>query len=264
MKNKTKKAMKHKCAYSLLILLGIICTIYGIFLYFTGFGGNLSFVWLIPAFFCFFSCGILSKKIVLRKWMKYVMLYVFLPIFCIFLITECIIFSGFFEKPSAEPEYIIVLGTTVYKSGPCYLLRQRLQKAADLSKEYEEAIIVVTGGQGKTEPFPEGTEMKRYLVESLGIPEEKIYVEKESMNTFENLTLTGEILEEEFENFSYEKSSVLVVTNNFHMYRAKQIAKKAGYQNISGAPAETLVYLFPHYMVREFFSIAKNLVLGRM
>lgn len=248
----------------LFLFIGAVCFIYAGAMYFTGFGGFLSFVWMIPAALGFLLAGILAGKIVLRKWQKRLMMFVLIPIVCIFLVIEMIILSGFFQKPKEEPQYIIVLGTTVYESGPCYLLRQRLKEAAKWAETYENAKIVVTGGQGKKEPFTEGSEMKRYLVEELGVDQDRIIVEEKSMNTYENMTFTGEILEKTDETFSYENTPVLVVTNNFHMFRSMQIAKKAGFNNVSGGPSGTYIYLFPHYMVREFCAVLKNLALGRM
>lgn len=266
MKNTDKTPMNliKKCTIAVLLAIGVICFVYTFAMYFTGFGGFLSFVWLIPAALGFLLAGILAGKITLKKWQKRIMIYVLIPIIILFLVVELIIFSGFFEKPKEEPAYIVVLGTTVYKEGPCYLLRQRLKEAAEWADKYENAKIVVTGGQGETEPFTEGSEMKRYLVEELGVAEDRIIVEEASMNTYENMTFTGEILEKEDEDFSYENTPILVVTNNFHMYRAIKIAKKAGFENVSGAPSGTYIYLFPHYMVREFCAILKNLAMGRM
>lgn len=265
-KNKTNKAMNFmkRCLVALFLTIGILCFFYTFAMYFTGFGGFLSFVWLIPAVLGILWAGMLAGKITLRKWQKRTMWYVLTPIIVFFLVVEVIIFSGFFEKPKEEPEYIVVLGTTVYEHGPCYLLRQRLKEAVKWADVYEHATIVVTGGQGETEPFTEGSEMKRYLIEELGVAQDRILVEEASVNTYENMKLTGEILEKENEDFSYEETPVLVVTNNFHMYRAIKIAKKAGYGNVSGAPSGTYVFLFPHYMVREFCAILKNLALGRM
>lgn len=266
MKNRINKLINciKKFSIALFITIGILCFFYTFAMYFTGFGGFLSFVWLIPAFLGFLLAGMLMGKITLRKWQKRLMMYVLIPIVLLFLVVETIILSAFFEKPKEEPGYIIVLGTTVYEDGPCYLLRQRLKEAVKWADTYEDAKIVVTGGQGETEPFTEGSEMKRYLVEELGVLEERIIVEEASVNTYENMKFTGEILESVDENFSYESTPVLVVTNNFHMYRAMQIAKKAGYENVAGAPSGTYIFLFPHYMVREFCAILKNLALGRM
>ena len=249
---------------ALLLAVGILCFFYAFAMYFSGFGGTLSFVWLIPAVLGVLWAGMLAGKINLRKWQKRTMLYVLTPIIVFFLVVEVIIFSAFFEKPKEDVEYIVVLGTTVYEHGPCYLLRQRLNEAAKWAEIYEDAKIVVTGGQGKTEPFTEGSEMRRYLIEELGISEDRIIVEEASMNTYENMTFTGEILEKEDETFSYENTAILVVTNDFHMYRAMKIARKAGFETVSGAPSGTYIFLFPHYMVREFCAIIKNTAMGRM
>lgn len=255
--------IKKLCAW-ILLAVGILSFFYAFAMYFSGFGGTLSFVWLIPAVLGILWAGMLAGKMNLRKWQKRTMLYVLTPIIVFFLVVEVIIFSAFFEKPKEEPEYIVVLGTTVYEDGPCYLLRQRLKEAVKWAETYEDAKIVVTGGQGKTEPFTEGSEMRRYLIEEMGISSDRIIVEEASMNTFENMTFTGEILEKEDAAFSYEKTPILVVTNDFHMYRAMRIAKKAGFEAVSGAPSGTYIFLFPHYMVREFCAIIKNVALGRM
>lgn len=266
MKDRTSKTMNitKKISTALLFTVGIVCLFYAFAMYFTGFGGFLSFVWLIPAVLGCLWAGMLAGKVTLRKWQKRAMWYILTPIIVFFLVVEVVIFSGFFEKPNEEPRYIVVLGTTVYEDGPCYLLRQRLKEAVKWADIYENATIVVTGGQGETEPFTEGTEMKRYLVEELGVSEDRVLVEEASMNTYENMKFTGKLLEKEDEKFSYEETPVLVVTNNFHMYRSIKIAEKAGYSNVAGAPAGTYIFLFPHYMVREFCAILKNLALGRM
>ena len=247
-----------------LIVLGAACLLYGIGMYLSGFGGWLSFIWFVPATLAFLWAAMIRGKVTLKKWQIRTMWYVLIPIITVFLIVEMIIFSGFFEKPKEEPKYIVVLGTTVYEHGPCYLLRQRLEEAAKWAERYPDAKIIVSGGQGETEPFTEGSEMKRYLVDKLKVADNRIFVEEASLNTYENMTFSGRILEKEDEVFSYENTPVLVVTNNFHMYRALKIAKKAGFENVSGAPAPTYFGVFPHYMVREFCAILKNTAMGRM
>ena len=247
-----------------LFIIGVLCFLYTFAMYFSGFGGNLSFVWLIPAVLGILWGGMLTGKINLRKWQTKMMFYILTPIIVFFLVVELIIFSAFFEKPKEEPEYIVVLGTTVYEDGPCYLLRQRLREAAKWAETYGDAKIVVTGGQGVAEPFTEGSEMKRYLIRELGISEDRILVEEASMNTYENMTFTGELLEKEDDAFSYGNTPILVVSNDFHMYRVMKTAKKVGFEKVSGAPSGTYIFLFPHYMVREFCAILKNTAMGRM
>lgn len=260
---KTKNLIE-KFIVELLLFVGTACFLYAIGMFCSGFGGWLSFIWFIPAALGILLAAMIRGKVTLKKWQIRMMLYILVPVIAFFLIVEMIIFSGFFEKPKEEPKYIVVLGTTVYEHGPCYLLRQRLEEAAKWAERYPDAKIIVSGGQGEAEPFTEGSEMKRYLVDKLKVADNRILVEEASLNTYENMTFSGCILEKEDEMFSYENTPVLVVTNNFHMYRALKIAKKAGFENVSGAPAPTYFGVFPHYMVREFCAILKNTAMGRM
>ena len=59
--------------------------------------------------------------------------------------------------------------------------------------------------------------MKGYLADA-GIDPERILAEDASTNTTQNLIYSGELLNK-------SEDSVVVVTNNFHMFRALAIAK---------------------------------------
>lgn len=51
--------------------------------------------------------------------------------------------------------------------------------------------------------------------------------------------------------------------NNFHVFRSVCIARKrAGLSHISGIPAPYPSVLLPHYMMREFFTITVDTLLG--
>ena len=81
--------------------------------------------------------------------------------------------------------------------------------------------------------------------------------EDKSRNTFENLTFSAEYLDR-------EKDSVAIVSNNFHIFRATKIAKKAGYANVCGIAAKGEPYLQINNMMREFFGVVKDVVMGNM
>ena len=55
-----------------------------------------------------------------------------------------------------------------------------------------------------------------------------------------------------------------IITSNFHVLRAKGIAKKIGIQNISGIAAKSDPVLFLHFCVRECFAILKDKFVGNM
>lgn len=112
------------------------------------------------------------------------------------------------------------------------------------------ALCIVTGGQGKDEPCPEAVTEKNALV-GMGIQEERIFVEDQSHNTRENLQFAQEIAQEQGMG-----EEIAVVTQGFHMYRATQLAKAAGFTPYS-LVAETEPLLFPEYYGRELLSLTK-------
>ena len=85
----------------------------------------------------------------------------------------------------------------------------------------------------------------------MGIDEERIFLEDRSHNTRENLVFAKEIAEKQGLG-----EEVAIVTQGFHMYRATQLAKAAGFTPYS-LVAETDPLLFPEYYGRELLSLTK-------
>jgi len=115
---------------------------------------------------------------------------------------------------------VVVLGAQVRKSGPSLVLRYRLDKAIEYLDENPNTICIVSGGKGPNEPFPEAQGMADYLKEH-GIDEQRILEEPDSKTTEENIVNSKKLI-------SDDNASVGVITNNFHMFRALQIAHKYG------------------------------------
>ncbi len=108
----------------------------------------------------------------------------------------------------------------------------------------------MSGGQGYNEPVSEAEGMKGYLADA-GIDPERILAEDASTNTTQNLIYSGELLNK-------SEDSVVVVTNNFHMFRALAIAKKQGYLHVEGLSAGTYPLTVPNNLLREAFGIVKD------
>ena len=85
----------------------------------------------------------------------------------------------------------------------------------------------------------------------LGIEDVRIFLEDRSHNTRENFKFAKEIADEQGMG-----TEVAVVTQGFHMYRAIQLAKAAGFEPYS-LVAETDPLLFPEYYGRELLSLTK-------
>ena len=109
---------------------------------------------------------------------------------------------------------------------------------------------------GYNEPVSEAEGMKGYLADA-GIDPERILAEDASTNTTQNLIYSGELLNK-------SEDSVVVVTNNFHMFRALAIAKKQGYLHVEGLSAGTFPLTVPNNLLREAFGIVKDFMANNL
>ncbi len=174
----------------------------------------------------------------------------------LFLFVEGCIVSGFFEKGSSGADYVVVLGAQMKAGGPSKALQYRLDAAVSYLDENPDAMVIVSGGKGRDEPVSEAQGMYAYLVEQ-GIEKERILLEDRSRNTWQNLTFSAQLLDR-------EKDRVAVVSNNFHVFRALRIARKAGYRNVCGIAAKGEPFLQCNNMLREFFGVMKDLLCGNL
>lgn len=140
---------------------------------------------------------------------------------------------------------------------PSYLLEERLKTGLYLYNNNYADIIIVSGGIGPTDDFPVALGMKKWLINN-GVPYESILMECESNNTYENFKYTKYLAD--YNNIS----SIIVVTNDFHMFRSIYIANMH-FENVSGSAAYTqfnfrklLAYL------KEPLSIIKYTVVNKV
>ena len=154
-----------------------------------------------------------------------------------------------------EPDAIIILGSGLigYKVPP--LLAQRLEKGKSIYEQFEgRPKLIVSGGQGSDELIAEAEAMARYLMEH-GVPEDAILIENRSRTTFENLTFSKRLLEEEglgkrvLEEEGLGKR-VLVVTNSFHALRAGVFMRRLKIPGRS-IGSRTSFYYLPSAWIRE-------------
>lgn len=235
------------------IFLGIICIVYfvGIVSY-AGFANRFYFIWLIGGLGCFLFAWMAKVQVIKRffpRWLKVVMGIVIGAGILFFITIEAFIFSGFYQVPSGEVEYLIVLGAHVRDGKPSNVLKKRLDAAYDYAAEHENITIIVSGGQGSNETTTEAFVMAAYLEEK-GIDRERIVLEEKSTNTDENLTFSKEYVE--------DGGRVAVVSNNFHIFRAVNLARHSGYQEPQGLAAKDDIGMAPANLLREFFGVLKD------
>ena len=179
-----------------------------------------------------------------------------------FLIIEGLIISQMHVAGPDNLDYLIVLGAQVYKNGPSPVLKFRLDKAYEYLSVNPETRCIVTGGQGSNEPFTEASCMADYLVKR-GIDSGRIILEDKSTTTAQNLTNSMKLISADTINHALDSNTtntVGILTNDFHMFRAMQIARAQKIPNAYGISCgSTKVYL-PNNMFREYFAEIKFLL----
>lgn len=168
-------------------------------------------------------------------------------ILAVFLIAGRIVIEMKTE-PESDLDYVIVLGAQVRGTVPSKALRKRLVCALEYAKENPDTILFLSGGQGDGEEISEAEAMRQFLTDA-GLEEERLILEDRSVSTQENLKFCNEIKE-------IKDCRVGILSNNFHIYRAKCLAKSMGYENICGISAPSDAIMQPHYIVREVFALA--------
>ena len=141
---------------------------------------------------------------------------------------------------------------------------ERIKAATEYLKKNPEVKVIATGGQGKNEGVAEGLAIKRELLKN-GISEDRNILEDKSKNTVENFRFSLEKIKniENSKNVlnnneKNRKIKVLITTNDYHIFRSKNIARKVGFDNenyeIYGLPAKTPLISMPKSYFREFLS----------
>ncbi len=148
-------------------------------------------------------------------------------------------------------ENMIVLGCKLHGERPSEMLVDRLNVAKNYLNKNKKAICVVSGGQGADESVPEAVAMKKWLMEN-GIDESRILVEDKSENTYQNIKLSMELL-----NDVESTEKVAIATDGFHQFRAQIIAETWGITT-KAVNAKTNPEYVPTFWVREWFGIVKD------
>lgn len=239
-------------------VLGISCAVYCVCIGLNGFGTRFFLIWgAIGAFFLLISFVLSRREFVdsLPKWLKIIATVGFCAGLILFAVVEGLILSQFQGNARPGADYCIVLGAQWKTQGPSEVLRRRLDRAVEYLKENPNTIVIVSGGQGPDEVMAEAEGMRQYLIDA-GIDGERIMVENKSTNTCENLAFSAGL-------FDKENSRTVIVTNNFHVFRAVKIAKRQGYQ-AEGLAADSVVWMAPNNLLREFFGVVKDFLAGNM
>lgn len=245
--------MRHKILAIVFFIAAVLCAVYGVLIFGTGSGTGFFIVWIAAALFL----TVLGISVLLHLWAKLPVIVVriciglILAVIVVFVSVEFMIAGQLHASGKKDLDYIIVLGAQVRENGPSRILKYRLDCALDYLEENPDTVCIVSGGQGYNEPFPEARGMAEYLTDC-GISQKRIIMEGKSKSTEENIRNSMEYMD--------PSSTVGIITNDFHVFRAMQIAEDMGLEDAYGIAAGSPPLYLPNNMLREFFAEIKYLL----
>ena len=152
---------------------------------------------------------------------------------------------------ATNQQTVIILGCAVVGKSPSWMLSYRIDSAYKYLEAHPDSVAVLSGGQGNKEDISEAQCMFNVLTDK-GIDPDRLYLEDKSTNTFENISFSKKIIDEN--NLS---TDVAIATSSFHLKRATIIAEK---QELKPAriSAYTSHFLRATYYVRDTFGVIKE------
>ena len=122
-------------------------------------------------------------------------------------------------QAAAEGDYdcVLVLGCQVRDGVPSLMLRNRLDRGLELYEAGAAPKLLMSGDHGQTE-YDEVNTMKAYAVER-GAASSDVFMDHAGFSTYESLYRARDV---------FQAKRVLIVTQEYHLYRALYIARALG------------------------------------
>lgn len=144
---------------------------------------------------------------------------------------------------------IVVLGAGVWGENPSPMLEDRLLEGIKLYENNVAPKIIMTGDHGREE-YDEVNVMKKFAMDK-GVPSGDIFMDHAGFSTYESLYRAKEI---------FEADKVVIVTQEYHLYRALHIANELGIEAY-GVASDPRQYVGAAYReIREILARNKDFV----
>ena len=130
-------------------------------------------------------------------------------------------YEGKLNQPN-KADCILVLGAAEYSGRPSPVYRARLDHAYQLFLQGKAPLIITSGGAGGDPHYSEGQVGRDYLI-ARGVPEADLIAETQADNTDESTQRAAAIMR------TNGLKSVLLVSDAYHMFRAKRMMQRLGF-----------------------------------
>lgn len=149
----------------------------------------------------------------------------------------------------SDVDCIIILGAGIWGDKPSPMLEDRLLEGIKLYQNSVSDKIIMSGDHGRRE-YDEVNIMKNYAIEK-GIPSENIFMDHAGFSTYESIYRAKDI---------FEAKKVVIVTQEYHLYRALYIANQLGLEAY-GVGADPRQYVGAIYReLREILARDKDFI----
>ena len=149
----------------------------------------------------------------------------------------------------SDVDCIIILGAGILEDKPSPILEDRLLEGIKLYQNSVSDKIIMSGDHGRRE-YDEVNIMKNYAIEK-GIPSENIFMDHAGFSTYESIYRA---------KYIFEAKKVVIVTQEYHLYRALYIANQLGLEAY-GVGADPRQYVGAAYReLREILARDKDFI----
>lgn len=193
-----------------------------------------------------------KSRSAVRRWLPRLILIVAVLAFMIPFVLFAAIYKQSRTNEAHAADAIVVLGAAQFNGVPSQVFQARLDTALDLYRQGYAPLIVVTGGRIYGDQYTEAESGRNYLVDR-GVPADAILMENVSHNTAASFVGVQKLLKPR------GAQSLLIVSDGFHLYRSKMLARAAGFDAYGYASDHSPIRQGSatelRYMVRETFGV---------
>jgi SanA protein len=152
------------------------------------------------------------------------------------------------EAALLDADCILVLGAGVWDGGrPSPMLEDRLLQGIELYGSGASNRLLMSGDHGRKE-YDEVNVMKQFAIDR-NIVSEHVFMDHAGFSTYESLYRARDI---------FEAKKIIIVTQEYHLYRALYIAEKLGLEAY-GVASDPRQYAGQEYReLREIFARVKD------
>ena len=254
----------------ILLMIAMVFLVYGtIVVMYLGTSNWFNFIWFIGAGVLIVLSFLFSRDLGMPLVLRILLGLMILVCVANFGIFAYHMIGAMSSQTDYDAKWVIVLGAKVNGTEPSKEFRERISKAAEYVRlaDADDGLnrqdwpkVIATGGQGEDEGAPEG-EVCAKVIKTFGISSDRVLVDNQSTTTLENFGYAKALIETSGGSCN---DKVAVVTSGFHLYRAVQLARKEGFDNITCCGSTGLVSLLPHYIAREYAAYIKEVSLGHI